>query len=151
MTVQPQDLILILTVFLQGALSFFSPCVLPVVPLYLGYLAAGAKEKSGRRRRILINTLFFVLGISFAFFLLGLAFLPWGVSSRAIARSLLVWGASSSFCSVCISWGSSDPPRPSRRSGACRCGLTVWRWARCRRCCWDSSSALHGHPVSDLR
>lgn len=74
MTVQPQDLILILTVFLQGALSFFSPCVLPVVPLYLGYLAAGAKEKSGRRRRILINTLFFVLGISFAFFLLGLGF-----------------------------------------------------------------------------
>ena len=30
------------TVFLQGALSFFSPCVLPLVPLYVSYLAGGA-------------------------------------------------------------------------------------------------------------
>ena len=29
----------VLTVFLQGLLSFFSPCVLPLVPLYVGYLA----------------------------------------------------------------------------------------------------------------
>ena len=28
------------TVFLQGLLSFFSPCVLPLVPLYIGYRAA---------------------------------------------------------------------------------------------------------------
>ena len=74
MTLPSQDLVLILTVFLQGALSFFSPCVLPVVPLYLGYLAAGAGTQSGRSRRILINTFFFVLGIGFAFFLLGLGF-----------------------------------------------------------------------------
>lgn len=32
------------TVFLQGLLSFFSPCVLPLVPLYIGYLAGGAKR-----------------------------------------------------------------------------------------------------------
>ena len=32
-----------LTVFIQGILSFFSPCVLPLVPLYVGYLAGGAK------------------------------------------------------------------------------------------------------------
>ena len=32
------------TVFLQGALSFFSPCVLPLVPLYVSYLAGGAGE-----------------------------------------------------------------------------------------------------------
>ena len=31
-------------VFLQGILSFFSPCVLPLVPLYIGYLAGGAKS-----------------------------------------------------------------------------------------------------------
>ena len=29
------------TVFMQGLLSFFSPCVLPLVPLYLGYLSGG--------------------------------------------------------------------------------------------------------------
>ena len=66
------------TVFLQGALSFFSPCVLPLVPLYVSYLAGGAAvvDENGVRRyprgKIFLNTLFFVAGISFAFFLLGL-------------------------------------------------------------------------------
>lgn len=66
------------TVFLQGALSFFSPCVLPLVPLYVSYLAGGAAvvDENGVRRyprgKIFLNTLFFVAGIGFAFFLLGL-------------------------------------------------------------------------------
>lgn len=34
----------VVTVFLQGLLSFFSPCVLPLVPLYLGYLSGGAEQ-----------------------------------------------------------------------------------------------------------
>lgn len=69
-----------LTVFLQGLLSFFSPCVLPLVPLYVGYLAGGTKTTGPdgvaryRRKTVLINTLFFVLGVSFAFFLLGFGF-----------------------------------------------------------------------------
>jgi len=68
------------TVFLQGLLSFFSPCVLPLVPLYIGYLAGGTKtvDEDGtiryQRKKILINTLFFVIGVSFAFFLLGFGF-----------------------------------------------------------------------------
>lgn len=32
-----------ITVFIQGLLSFFSPCVLPLVPLYIGYLAGGTR------------------------------------------------------------------------------------------------------------
>lgn len=70
----------VFTVFLQGLLSFFSPCVLPLVPLYIGYLAGGTKtvDEAGnisyKRSRVLINTLFFVLGVSFAFLLLGLGF-----------------------------------------------------------------------------
>ncbi len=73
-----------LTVFLQGLLSFFSPCVLPIVPLYVSYLSGGARtvEDDGTIRypkgRILINTLFFVIGISFSFFLLGFGFTALG-------------------------------------------------------------------------
>ena len=62
----------VVTVFLQGLLSFFSPCVLPLVPLYLGYLSGGAGqgELYGKRGRLFVNTMCFVLGISSAFFLL---------------------------------------------------------------------------------
>jgi cytochrome c-type biogenesis protein len=69
-----------MTVFFQGLLSFFSPCVLPLIPLYLGYLSGGGmdRDRDGRtvyrRGVILRNTVFFVLGISFALFLLGLGF-----------------------------------------------------------------------------
>ena len=75
-----------LTVFLQGLFSFFSPCVLPLVPLYLGYLAGGlntggnAKNDADmranpgfrERMRLFVRVLCFTIGISGAFFVLGL-------------------------------------------------------------------------------
>lgn len=67
-----------LTVFLQGILSFFSPCVLPLLPVYMGYLSGGTlkEENDGSKHydkaKVMINTIFFVIGISFAFFLLGM-------------------------------------------------------------------------------
>lgn len=73
-----------LTVFFQGLLSFFSPCVLPLIPLYVGYLSGGTgtRGEDGRmhykRSKVMLHTLFFVLGVSFAFFVLGL-----GVSAAA--------------------------------------------------------------------
>lgn len=66
------------TVFLQGLISFFSPCVLPLLPLYIGYLSGGTgvRGEDGKihyhRGKVMVNTLFFVVGVSFAFFLLGL-------------------------------------------------------------------------------
>ena len=68
----------VLTVFLQGIVSFFSPCVLPLIPLYIGYLSGGTgvKGEDGRiyykRSKVMIHTICFVIGISFTFFLLGL-------------------------------------------------------------------------------
>ena len=73
-----------ITVFVQGVLSFFSPCVLPLVPLYVSYLAGGTGvvDENGNIRypkgKVLLNTVFFVLGISFAFFLLGFGFTALG-------------------------------------------------------------------------
>lgn len=60
----------VITVLLQGFISFFSPCVLPLLPLYIGYLSGGTgKWKEGK---VLRHTIFFVLGISATFFILGL-------------------------------------------------------------------------------
>ena len=70
----------LITVFIQGLLSFFSPCILPLVPLYISYLAGGMHrtDEEGRvsypRKKVLIHTLLFILGIGFAFVLLGLGF-----------------------------------------------------------------------------
>ena len=73
-----------LTVFVQGLLSFFSPCVLPLIPLYVGYLAGGTAQVRDdgaieySRAKVLVNTVFFVVGVSFAFFLLGFGFTALG-------------------------------------------------------------------------
>lgn len=74
----------VLTIFFQGLLSFFSPCVLPLIPIYIGYLSGGTGQigEDGRihfkRSKVLFHTVFFVLGVSFAFFLLGLGFSAMG-------------------------------------------------------------------------
>ncbi len=75
----------ILGIFLEGLISFFSPCVIPLIPLYMGYLATNAKEidKDGnvtyKKKVVLIYTLFFILGISMSFFILGLSFTGLGL------------------------------------------------------------------------
>lgn len=67
----------VIAVFSEGLLSFFSPCVLPLLPVYIGYLSGGAftedelGNKIYNRKAVFINTIFFVIGISFAFFILG--------------------------------------------------------------------------------
>ena len=73
-----KDSVPVITVLLQGFLSFFSPCVLPLLPLYIGYLSGGTGDKTPEgeitynRKKVLINTICFVIGIGFSFFLLGL-------------------------------------------------------------------------------
>ncbi|WP_374250045.1 cytochrome c biogenesis CcdA family protein [Xanthobacter sp.] len=61
--------------FLAGLLSFASPCVLPLVPAYLGFLAGAAAEDgestAPARRSILGAALLFVLGFASVFILLG--------------------------------------------------------------------------------
>ncbi len=55
-----------------GLVSFLSPCVLPIIPGFLAYLA-GSKmaEAKNHRWEIFLNSLFFVLGFSAVFALLG--------------------------------------------------------------------------------
>lgn len=72
-------------VFLEGVLSFFSPCVIPLIPVYMSILAGSAKKTDDNgfvtyeRKKVFLHTLFFILGISFAFFILGMSFSALGI------------------------------------------------------------------------
>jgi cytochrome c-type biogenesis protein len=58
--------------FLAGVLSFLSPCVLPLVPSYIGFLTGlTLPEISNRRRHTVTHAALFVLGFSLIFILLG--------------------------------------------------------------------------------
>ena len=68
--------------FAAGLLSFLSPCVLPLVPSYIGFLTGMTlPEMGGRRRVALLHALFFVAGFSLVFILLG-------ASATALGRAL---------------------------------------------------------------
>jgi cytochrome c-type biogenesis protein len=56
-----------------GLVSFFSPCVVPLLPGYVSYATglSGADLESGKRGRMFAGTLLFVLGFSFVFVALG--------------------------------------------------------------------------------
>ncbi|MCU4750321.1 cytochrome c biogenesis CcdA family protein [Streptomyces sp. G-5] len=63
-----------------GLVSFFSPCVLPLVPGYLSYVtgASGADLKDARRGRMFVGTLLFVLGFTAVFVSTGALFGEFG-------------------------------------------------------------------------
>lgn len=67
--------ILILTIFSGGILSFFSPCILPIIPGYISYFSGLSIEEieGGKpyRLRSLISSVFFVLGFTITFAILG--------------------------------------------------------------------------------
>ncbi len=64
-----------LLTFLEGIITFISPCLLPMLPLYLAYFAGGAgaqdKESGARLRQTLLCACGFVLGFGLIFALLG--------------------------------------------------------------------------------
>jgi cytochrome c-type biogenesis protein len=57
-----------------GLISFASPCVLPLVPGYLGFVGGFDSGEPGGRRRLLLGVLLFILGFSVVFVLFGVVF-----------------------------------------------------------------------------
>ena len=53
--------------FFEGFISFISPCMLPLLPLYISYFAGGADKK----HKVFLRALCFVLGFTAVFSLLG--------------------------------------------------------------------------------
>jgi cytochrome c-type biogenesis protein len=62
--------------FLAGLLSFFSPCVLPLIPAYFTFITGYSLEELTEgnieiRKKVILSTISFVLGFSVVFILMG--------------------------------------------------------------------------------
>ncbi|WP_319823911.1 cytochrome c biogenesis CcdA family protein [Thalassovita sp.] len=90
---------------LAGLLSFFTPCILPMVPFYLCYMAGISMAElrqdgqiaPGAQRRLVISAVFFALGVSTIFVLLGMgatalgqAFVQWKQPLSYVAAAILL-------------------------------------------------------------
>ncbi len=56
--------------FLEGIITFISPCLLPMLPIYVSYFAGGSLETRDNKR-VIKNALGFILGFTTVFILLG--------------------------------------------------------------------------------
>lgn len=95
------SLLKLVLLFLEGILSFLSPCVIPILPIYIGMLA-GKKELNNdgelvfNKKNTIVNTLFFVLGICVTFFILAFAtsfisiFLNENIKTLQIISAILI-------------------------------------------------------------
>jgi cytochrome c-type biogenesis protein len=63
-------MIIYLTALLHGALTFVSPCILPMIPVFIFFLA-GNKNPGQKSMKLFINSLAFTAGFSAVFTLLG--------------------------------------------------------------------------------
>jgi len=82
---------------LAGLLSFVSPCVLPLVPGYLGYVSGVTDPKDARRGRTVLGASLFVLGFSVIFLLVivlgstvGIFFLRYGDLIQRLAGVVVI-------------------------------------------------------------
>ena len=76
-----------LVTFLEGIMSFISPCMLPLLPVYLSFFAGGDEGERKKAGRIVC----FVIGFTFSFMVLGLLFSVIGrlVSTHQIIVNLV--------------------------------------------------------------
>lgn len=84
--------------FGAGLISFFAPCVIPLLPAYVAYVTGVSLEELGKhgykpfRRKIIISSVFYILGFSLVFVLLGTAAAGIGVYFRRYDRIIQIVG-----------------------------------------------------------
>ena len=155
--------------FAAGLLSFLSPCVLPLVPVYLASLAGPEifEPKAGRiRMPIFLHSLSFVIGFSIVFIILGaaaglvgFAISPHSVVIRQIAGSLLIVFGLFMLAALKVPWLNYEKrlaPSHSIATGYLRSFLTgaifCLAWTPCvspilggiLALAWGSETAWHG-------
>lgn len=65
--------------FVGGMISFFAPCVVPLLPAYIGYVTGVSAQDLARRgesafaKKIILSSIFYILGFSLIFVILGTA------------------------------------------------------------------------------
>ena len=58
--------------FLEGIISFISPCMLPMLPIYVSYFAGQSKNDSNKNPKMIFKVIAFVVGFTVVFTALGL-------------------------------------------------------------------------------
>lgn len=81
---------LIIPAFIAGILTFLAPCTLPLVPAYLGFISGASMEdlkdpqrSKQARLKIIVNAIFYLIGFSLVFIILGSLF---GLGGAALAQ-----------------------------------------------------------------
>ncbi len=74
----PEVIALIIPAFIAGIITFLAPCTLPLIPAYLGFISGTSAEElrdptkaRSARRKIFLNGLFFMAGVTVIFVLFG--------------------------------------------------------------------------------
>src|SRR3989338_7734848 len=79
----------IIVAFIAGLVSFLSPCVLPIIPGFMAYLAGSSLDQAqSHRRDIFLASLFFVFGFSAVFSALGVLL---NTVLEAVAYDAQIW------------------------------------------------------------
>ena len=87
------DRINYIVVFLEGIFSFLSPCILPILPVYLAILSKSVQQnEKSQRSALLKNTFLFILGISTTFFILGTGISIFRVFLNTYMKWILIVG-----------------------------------------------------------
>lgn len=88
---------------LAGLLSFLTPCILPMVPFYLSYMAGISMQElrednqisPGAQKRLIISAVFFALGVTTIFVLLGMG-------ATAAGQTFRMWKTELSYAAAAI-------------------------------------------------
>ena len=83
--------------FLEGFASFISPCILPLVPVYISYFMG---KQDNNKSKALLNSIFFVLGSSLVFILIAVLASSFGVFVAENIRIIKI-----AFALILFFWG----------------------------------------------
>ena len=100
----PEVITLIIPAFIAGIITFLAPCTLPLVPAYLGFISGTSAEElkdptkvKSVRKKIFLNGLFFMVGVTIIFVLfgtlagfLGQALAPWRIWLTRIGGTFVI-------------------------------------------------------------